>query len=153
MGYVCMYVCVCKYIYGILWKWKVTQSCLTLCNPMNCCLSDSSVHGIFQARILEWVTTPFSRGIFPTQGSNPDLLHYRQILYCLSQQGSPYGILLSHKKEWGNAIHSNLDEPRNHHTECSKPDRERQISYDIAYVELKRKRYEWPCLQNRHSQT
>ena len=36
---------------------KVTQSCLTLCDPMDCV-----VHGIFQARILEWVAYPFSRG-------------------------------------------------------------------------------------------
>ena len=40
----------------------VVQSCLTLCDPMACSLPDSSVHGIFQARILEWVATPFSRG-------------------------------------------------------------------------------------------
>ena len=39
----------------------VTQSCLTLCNPMDYSLPDSSVHGIFQSRILEWVATPFSR--------------------------------------------------------------------------------------------
>ena len=39
-----------------------TQSCLTLCDPMNCSLPGSSVHGIFQAIILEWVTIPFSRG-------------------------------------------------------------------------------------------
>ena len=38
------------------------------------------------------------QGIFLTQGSNPDLLHCRHILYCLSHQGSPDGILLSHKK-------------------------------------------------------
>ena len=38
-------------------KVKVTQSCLTLCDPM-----DYTVHGILQARILEWVTIPFSRG-------------------------------------------------------------------------------------------
>ena len=38
------------------------QSCLTLCNPMDCSLLGSSVHGIFQARILEWVAIPFSRG-------------------------------------------------------------------------------------------
>ena len=37
-------------------KVKVTQSCLTLCDPM-----DYTVHGIFQARILEWVTVPFAR--------------------------------------------------------------------------------------------
>ena len=34
---------------------EVTQSCLTLCNPMYCSLPDYSVHGIFQARVLEWV--------------------------------------------------------------------------------------------------
>ena len=35
---------------------------LTLCDPMNCSLPGSSVHGILQARILEWVAVPFSRG-------------------------------------------------------------------------------------------
>ena len=38
-------------------KVKVTQLCLTLCDPM-----DYTVHGILQARILEWVAVPFSRG-------------------------------------------------------------------------------------------
>ena len=38
------------------------QSCLTLCNPMDCSLSRSSVHGIFQARVLEWIAISFSRG-------------------------------------------------------------------------------------------
>ena len=37
-----------------------TQSCLTLCDPMDCSLPGSSVHGIFQARILEWVAISFS---------------------------------------------------------------------------------------------
>ena len=40
----------------------VTQACLTLCDPMDCSLLDSSVHGIFQAIILEWVAISFSRG-------------------------------------------------------------------------------------------
>ena len=39
----------------------VAQSCLTLCNPMDCGSPSSSVHGILQARILEWVAIPFSR--------------------------------------------------------------------------------------------
>ena len=39
----------------------VTTSCLTLCNPMDCSLSDSSVHEILRAKILEWVDIPFSR--------------------------------------------------------------------------------------------
>ena len=40
----------------------VTQSCLTLCNPRDCSLLGSSVHGILQARTLEWIAIPFSRG-------------------------------------------------------------------------------------------
>ena len=43
----------------------VTQSCLLLCNPKDCSLPGSSVHGIFQARILEWVASSFSRGSSP----------------------------------------------------------------------------------------
>ena len=57
----------------------VTQSCLTLCNPMECSPPVSSVHGILQARILEWVAIPFlgwedSQPV-PTMGLNPDLLN------------------------------------------------------------------------------
>ena len=40
----------------------VTQSCATLCDPINCSLPGSPVLGIFQARILEWVVIPFSSG-------------------------------------------------------------------------------------------
>ena len=40
---------------------EVTQSCPTLCNPMDCSLPDSSIHGIFQTRILKWVAVFFSR--------------------------------------------------------------------------------------------
>ena len=43
------------------WKSEVTQSCPTLCNPMDCNPPGSSIHGIFQARILEWVAISFSR--------------------------------------------------------------------------------------------
>ena len=69
---------------------KVTQLCLTFCDPV-----DYRVHGILQARILEWVAIPFSRecsilqGIFPTQELNQGFLHCRWILYQLSYQGSP----------------------------------------------------------------
>ena len=44
------------------WKVKVTQSCLTLCDPMDYSLPSSSIHGILQARVLEWVAISFSRG-------------------------------------------------------------------------------------------
>ena len=41
---------------------EVTQSCLTLCNPMDCSPPRFSIHGIFQARVLDWVAISFSRG-------------------------------------------------------------------------------------------
>ena len=41
---------------------EVAQSCPTLCDPMDCSLPDSSNHGIFQARVLEWGAISFSRG-------------------------------------------------------------------------------------------
>ena len=49
-------------LFSPVWKWKWSQSCLTLCDPMDYSQSGSSVHGIPQARILEWVAIPFSRG-------------------------------------------------------------------------------------------
>ena len=83
-------------------KLKVTQPCLTLCAPM-----DYIVHGILQARILEWVAFTFSR-IFPTPGSNPGLPHCRWILYQLSHQGSPRIL------EWvGYLLSSGSSRPRN----------------------------------------
>ena len=54
-----------------------------------CSPPGSSVDGILQARILEWVAISFSKGTFPTQGSNSGLLHCRWILYWLGHQGSP----------------------------------------------------------------
>ena len=50
------------------------QLWLILCDPTDCSPPGSSVHGILQARILEWVAMPSSRGVFLTQGSNPCLL-------------------------------------------------------------------------------
>ena len=44
------------------------------------------------------------------------------------------GLLLSHKKEWNNAICSNMDGPRDYDTKQSKSERERQIPYDITYM-------------------
>ena len=69
-------------------KWsEVSQSTPTLCDPMHCSLPGSSIHGIFQAIVLEWIAISFS-GIFPTQGSNPSLPHCRQTLNRLSHQRS-----------------------------------------------------------------
>ena len=87
---------------GMGWPWKrprskgpqrkkgkvfVAQSCPTLCDPEDCSLPGSSVHGIFQARTLDWVAISFSRGSSQIQGSNPGFLHCRQMLYHVSHQG------------------------------------------------------------------
>ena len=68
------------------WSELVTQSCLTLCDAMDCSLPVSSVHGILQARILEWVAISSSSR---SPGMEPRFLHCRRILYCLSHRGSP----------------------------------------------------------------
>ena len=67
-----------RYSWGS-WKVLVAQLCPTLCDPMD---YGSSVHEFLQARILEWVAIPFSRG--SSQISNPGLLHY----YHPSHQGN-----------------------------------------------------------------
>ena len=69
----CVCVCVCVSL--------VTQSCTTLCKPMDCSPSGSSVQEIFHARILEWVCHILLWEIFPTQGSNLSLLHCKWIPY------------------------------------------------------------------------
>ena len=81
---VCVCVCVCS----------VTESCLSLCDPMKYNLPGPSVHGILQARILIRKVCHFLlQGILPTQGSNPHLLH---LLHCLADSSplshleSPY---------------------------------------------------------------
>ena len=62
----------------------VAQSCLTLCNPMDCSPPGSSAHGDSPGENSRVGCHALLQGIFPTQGSNPDLLHCRWILYHLS---------------------------------------------------------------------
>ena len=66
-----------------------TQSCPTLCDPVDCSPPGSSVPGILQARILEWVAISFCRASSRPKDHTPGLLHWRWILYHLSLQGSP----------------------------------------------------------------
>ena len=70
------------------WLCVRVQSCLTLCDPLACSSPGSSVHGIPQARILEWVAFPFSRGFScPRDGTHVFWVSCigRQILYhCAS---------------------------------------------------------------------
>ena len=77
-------------------KVTVAQSFPTLSTLIDCGPPSSSVHGILQARMLERATIPFSKRIFPTQGSNPGLLHCRQLLYYLDfQPGKPQEVTIS----------------------------------------------------------
>ena len=75
-------VCVCS----------LTQSCLTLCDLMDCSPPGSSVHGIFPARILEWAIQYFLlQGIFPIQGLNPLLLLGKWLFFLFFFTPEPPG--------------------------------------------------------------
>ena len=65
----------------------VAQSCPALCDPMDCSLPGTSVHGNSPEKNTGVSCHSYS-GIFPTQCSNPVLPQYRRILYHLSQEGS-----------------------------------------------------------------
>ena len=80
---------------------EVTQSCPTLCDPMDCSPPGSPIHGIFQARVLEWVAIAFSK-------MNILLLllsHFSRVRLCNPVDGSPPafpipGILQARTLEW-----------------------------------------------------
>ena len=67
----------------------VTQSCLTLCKPVDCRPPVSSVRGDSPGKNTGVGCHALLQGIFPTQGSNTGLTHCREILYRLSYEGSP----------------------------------------------------------------
>ena len=68
------YVCACMHV-------KSLQSCVTLCDSMDCSPPGSSVHGVFQVRILEWVVIPFSRG-----SSRPRDQAHVSFVSCIGRQ-------------------------------------------------------------------
>ena len=126
------------------------QSCLTLCGPMDCSLLGASAYGIFKARILvkvrviqlypilcdpmdrlysPWNSPGQNTGvgslsllqqIFPTQGSNSGLPHFRRILYQLSHQGSP---------KWGAVSYSGSSQPKDQTCVSCVTCMDRQILY------------------------
>ena len=73
---------------------NLLQSRLTQCNPMDCNPPGSSVHGDSPGKNTGVGCLALLQGNFPTQGSNPGLLHCRQIIYYLSYQGSLWHILV-----------------------------------------------------------
>ena len=82
---VCVYICIkCCAVLCL-----VAQLNLTLCDPMDCSLPGSSVHGDSPSKNNGVGCHTLLQGIFQTQGLNPGLLHCRQIMYSLSHKGSP----------------------------------------------------------------
>ena len=62
-GFVCVCVCLCEHgNVNLKSESEVAQSCPTLCDPMDYSPPGSSLHGILQARVLEWVVISFSKG-------------------------------------------------------------------------------------------
>ena len=82
-------------------KVLVAQSCPTLCDPMDCSLLGFSVHGILQARILEWAAIPFSKvSSRPKDESQPFPIVGRFIDSLLSEApGKPFPLLSMYPKE------------------------------------------------------
>ena len=82
----------------------VTQSCLTLCNSMDCSPPGSSIHETLQARV--GVGCHFLlQGVFPTQGLNACLLHCRQIFTTVPPGKSSFILALPLKKMYGTHNH------------------------------------------------
>ena len=81
-----------KVIYQVFREQKLslTLKCQTLCDPMNCNLAGSPVHGDSPSKNTEVGSPALLQGTFSTQGLNPGLKHCRQILYRLSHQESPF---------------------------------------------------------------
>ena len=75
-------IAVAWHIYTIYVHAKSLQLCLTLCVPMDYSLPGSSVHGILQARILEWVAISFSRGSSQPRDQTCISWHWQVILHC-----------------------------------------------------------------------
>ena len=75
-------------------KWS-RQSCPTLCDPMDCSLPGSSVHGIFQARTLEWVSISFSGGSSQPRDRTQVSCIVGRHFYHLSHQGSRSSLIIS----------------------------------------------------------
>ena len=78
---------------------EVTQSCPTLCDPMDCSLPGSSVHGILQARVLEWVAISFSRASSrPRDQTQVSLIGGRRFTMLTTLQNTPKSATLNLQK-------------------------------------------------------
>ena len=112
----------------------VAKLYMTLCNPMDCSPSGSSVHEISPARILEWVVISSFRQSSWTRDWTHISCIGRQILYHWVNRDAHNRIFLSHKKEqiWNSC--SEMDEPRAYYTKWNKSEREKQILCINTYI-------------------
>ena len=76
------------FYYLLLFFCSVTKSCLNVCNPMNCSLPGFSLHGISQARVLEWVAISFS-GDLPNPGNESESPAWQVDSLLVRDLGSP----------------------------------------------------------------
>ena len=125
-------------LFTIAWAWKqpkcpsseewIKKTCYTrtmgyclvsrvqlFCGTIDCTLPGSSVHGILQLRVLQWVAIPFSRWSSQPRDQTWVSCIGRQIVYHWTIWEDHNRILLSHKKEPNHAICSNMDGPRDSH--------------------------------------
>ena len=93
-----------SWVYMIVPKYlnifRYTQSCLTLCDTVDCSPPGCIIHGILQARMLEWVGHTLLQGIFLTQGLNSGLLHHIQVLYHLTRESLKYRFFYTLNNIW-----------------------------------------------------
>ena len=99
--YVYIYMILMVYTHTHIWACccSVTKSCLTLCDPMDCSQTGSSVHGVFPSKITGMGCHFLLWGILTIWGSNPCLLHWQEDSLLLSHLGSPYKRLHIFKTE------------------------------------------------------
>ena len=105
----------------------------------------SSVHGIFQARVLEWIAISFSRGSSrPRDRTQVSHIVDRRFTIWATREFPYNRILLSHKKEQNWVICRDVYEPRICHTDWSQSEREKLISYINAHIQSLR----YVCVSN-----
>ena len=95
-------------------QWNITvlslaQSCLTLCNPLDYSPPGSSIHGNFQARILEWVAILFSRGSSQPRDKIQVSHIVGRFITIWATREAPSGILFNFKREWNFDTYHNMD--------------------------------------------
>ena len=79
-------------------KIEASQSCQTLCNPIDCSPPGSSIHGIFQARVLEWSAIAFSRYVDDTTLKAESGKELKNILMKVKEESDKAGLKLSIQK-------------------------------------------------------